>query len=354
MNIASLKRPLLLLVGILIVPFTFYWAHGNYPASNYGLSSLYDAFSYTSGGLITAYSVAAYLSIFFAFISQRNSNLRSFLIVMSGIFELLMIQYFSYVLLSESRFSLVKTLRYVFYRTDNAFPVQLFNSIALVFWSILVFAEWSWLKNQITNLISALKTGFSGVRNLFNSKFADLIAIITVITFVLSIKNAFDEYKKMSRTFHVGFHIELIFIAIGLLLSILLITLAVLVPLLYLLSTYKTWNTELNELRNSITDFRLTKYLTRLISGYLYWLYSILIITALALVTPMQTILIFLETSAGLSKGFHPELILILVGFPLAAVALGYLAMLVLRLVFELFVALVHIAQNTRKGNQLT
>ena len=77
------------------------------------------------------------------------------------------------------------------------------------------------------------------------------------------------------------------------------------------------------------------------------------IVIALALVAPMQTVLIFNETRDNLGEGFHFELILILIVIPAICVVIGYLIVLLIRILFEVLIATIHIAQNTTSRTQL-
>jgi hypothetical protein len=55
-----------------------------------------------------------------------------------------------------------------------------------------------------------------------------------------------------------------------------------------------------------------------------------------------------LNQTVGLEPGFKPQLALVVLGTPALTVLIGYLAVLLIRIVFELAVALVHIAENSR------
>ncbi|MFM2126913.1 MAG: hypothetical protein RL287_391, partial [Actinomycetota bacterium] len=114
------------------------------------------------------------------------------------------------------------------------------------------------------------------------------------------------------------------------------------------------WAGEIKELNQTLRDFRLSHYVTRLISGYLYWIYFIVIVAILAIATPIQTFVAYESARLSADSGFQPQLLAILLVGPIIGVVIGYLVIVTLRLVFELLIALVHIAQNTRNRNQLT
>ena len=340
----------LFLIAILVVPFTFYIANQDSSIGFTGLDTLSSTIEYISSDSVSAYSSMAYLFVFFAFIVKRNANLRVFLIYISALFELIMILDLSRLFLNQGS-SILNTLKGVFYSSPGIVPLQAFNSLALILWTLLIYQEREWLVTKTKNLLSVFK--FNGEENgkrfePFRNKFAILIFILTVIALVFSGVAAYSSYKESTKLFELGFNLELLFIAVNLFLTIPIAVLLVFTPLLFLFDTRKVWLSELNTLSDSLMDFKLGSYITRVVSGYLFWFYTISVITILALTAPYVTVVSYLNWSANLGPGFKPQLALVIFGTPAVTVLIGYFVVLIIRIVFELAIALIHIAENSR------
>lgn len=343
-------RSALFLIAILVVPFTFYFAYPDFAIGFEGLNSLSSTLEYVSSDSITAYAAVAYLLAFFALIVKRNANLRVFLIYISALFEMSTILALSRSVLDQG-ILIPSALKVVFFSSPNLAPVQAFNSLALILWTVLIYQERGWLLTKTKNLFSAFKSNGEENSNrfvLFRNKFASLILFITIVGIVVSGIILFGSYKKSAKLFEIGFQLELLFIAISLLLTILVETLLIFIPMLFLFDTREIWFSELHLLTGSLVDFKLGSYITRVISGYLYWFYTICAVALLALTAPMLTVVTYLDTAARLDPGFKPQLALIIVGIPALTVVIGYIVVLLLRIIFEIAVALIHIAENSR------
>jgi hypothetical protein len=91
-----------------------------------------------------------------------------------------------------------------------------------------------------------------------------------------------------------------------------------------------------------LKDFKLSEYLTRKVAAYLYTFYFVVIVGLISVGTP-----IFAATTYGLNQDYSV--------YPMAIAAgllIGFLAVLALRLIFELAVAVVHIAENTKSNSR--
>jgi hypothetical protein len=85
-------------------------------------------------------------------------------------------------------------------------------------------------------------------------------------------------------------------------------------------------------------DFKLSEYLTRKVASYLYTFYFVSIVALAAVGIP-----IYASTTYGINQDYA--------AFPMVAVAgviLTFLILLAIRLVFELAVAVIHIAENSK------
>lgn len=358
MSSLTLQRFLLACITLLITPFTFIWSQGDY-YQDFGFNAVTDGISYSLGDPITTSSVIVYLLVLFAFLSKRNKGLRSLLIVISFLVEVWMIQYFAYVLLIESKFTLSKTLTYVFIRTDELFPWQIMNSVALAMISTLFVQELTWVSMLTRNFLDKFRNisiGFKRVSDpTLGPERAALIATVILLVFdIMVIRSAFNDFGEGRKAFNSDFHAELVLAGLALIIGTLAILTILFVIGTYLIRTYDLWRAELTNLNRNLTDFRLSQYVTRSIAGYLYWLYSVIVVGSIALITPIQTIAIYEEAASSFDKGFHPELVAVIIGIPLAFIVLCYLIILLLRLVFEILIATIHIAQNTTPKTQLS
>jgi hypothetical protein len=115
---------------------------------------------------------------------------------------------------------------------------------------------------------------------------------------------------------------------------------------LFFFSTIKVWWSELVKLASALKDFRLSRYITRMITGYTYTYLFMIVVLIATIGTPIATFAFF-GNSYGMQFGW--QLVLMVPGFGLIGAAIALSVILVMRLLFETSVALIHIAQNTSK-----
>ena len=353
----SIQKLLLFVVAALMAPFAFVWAKGDYYTSE-SLDAVSDAISYSLNDPVTTSSVLAYVLAVLAIFTRRNFSLRSSLIVLSFLAEIDSLVKFAYLLFVENKYDLPTSLTYMFYRSEPLFPWQLLNSIGFGILIFLLKQEVSWLKNQIINVFSRLKNANNALKDfgdkaLAIDRAAIVASLVVAVSTITAAQGKWSQFQQAQDSFSSGFHAELLYVAFTQGLSVLVTFLAASVIVGYFVSSFYSWRQELADLNSNLTDFKLSRYLTRSISGYLYWTYSIMIVIALAIVAPMQTVLIFSETQGSLGEGFHFELVLIPLVIPTICFAIGYLFVLLLRIVFEVLIATIHIAQNTSQRTQL-
>lgn len=351
------KRFFLAAIAVLIAPFTFIWSKGYY-FEGFALSALSDGISYTFSDPITTASVSVYLLVIFAFLTKRNLGLRSTLIVSAFVSEAWALLYFARVLFVENKFSFGVVLKYLFVRTDGFFPWQIFNSVAVVMLVMLFIGERLWIKDQVSYVVQILKqTSISlkrfGDKAYSSTRFALINMVILIVLIFVLVNSGISDFREARESFNSDFHAELLFAGITIFLGIWISSFGFFIFISYAIRTYDSWRGELSDLNRNLTDFRLSKYVTRLIAGYLYWLYVILVVIAMSLAAPVQTIAFYEESALSYDSGFHPELALILILMPVAFIIVGYLIILLLRLVFEVLIATIHIAQNTTQKAQL-
>jgi hypothetical protein len=110
--------------------------------------------------------------------------------------------------------------------------------------------------------------------------------------------------------------------------------------LLVSLWAWITWRADIQTVLGHMKDFRLSEYLTRKVASYLYTFYFVFIIGLAAIGIPL-----YASTTYGMNQDYA--------AFPMVALAgviITFLALLAIRLVFELAVAVIHIAENTKGG----
>jgi len=339
-------RFLICIAIVLVIPFTFYWSTSEYYGYGgilFGVDAISRASGYVTSDLITTFSVASYLSLFFALFIRKSRGLQASLITLSFIFHLLMISQYS-LYLSTGGVRFLDMLRNLFVNIPDRFPFQALLTIALIPWVMLLVRQFEHLRQSVRTFFSGLASS-SRVLSVFTIVLWFLASIFLLIFGV-------TQYLDVAKGFDSGFQLSLLLAAIALLLKTVLFILIVAIVAVAFVLTVPKWKSEIAELNERLKDFRLNHYVTRLISGYLYWIYFTLIVTIMAVVTPMQTLISY--ESQRLNSGLQPGTFLVLIVGPLIGALLGYLIILALRLVFELLVALVHIAQNTRSRNQLT
>jgi hypothetical protein len=137
-----------------------------------------------------------------------------------------------------------------------------------------------------------------------------------------------------------GFKVSYIYlIALGVI-QIALKLLILGIALLAGLWAWITWKTDIKTVLGHMKDFKLSEYLTRKVASYLYTFYFISIIGLAAIGIP-----IYASTTYGINQDYA--------AFPMVTIAgilITFVVILAIRLVFELAVAIVHIAENTKFG----
>jgi hypothetical protein len=114
----------------------------------------------------------------------------------------------------------------------------------------------------------------------------------------------------------------------------LLITCLILIALLW---AWVSCQEDVRTILAHIRDFKLNEYLTRKVAGYLYTLYFVVIVGVLAVAVPIWS-----TTDYGMNGQIIIFPIALLVG-----VAIGFILLVTLRLIAEISVAVIHIAENT-------
>ncbi len=348
LDIKLREKSIIAAIIALIIPTTFYWSGLGYDSSAFSFYAINDAFAYSAQSVTTVYATTSYLALLTAFLIRRKPEIRSFMIVLGGILQLMYLTQFVLAIVQIKEYSFPKMLQIVFVYTDGFFPLQLMATLALVPLLYLVRQNISWVMSEGMKFLHNLKESGRNIK----SKFAYAASFLFVLFVLVSIYSNVRAFLDLNKAFVRGFHPELLLAALGLVIDVVLVAALISVISLYLFNNFDRVIHEIRELNSVLRDFKLSNYVTRQISGYLYWFYYIVIVGTLAIVGPVQTFTIFEDSRQNLGSGFQPELVLILIAGPLITLVVGYLTILILRLVFELIIALVHIAQNTANSRK--
>jgi hypothetical protein len=154
---------------------------------------------------------------------------------------------------------------------------------------------------------------------------------------VISLLNNYDLASADSGG---GFEVKYIYLIVLGIIQIALKLLILGIALLAGLWAWITWKTDIKTVLGHMKDFKLSEYLTRKVASYLYTFYFISIIGLAAIGIP-----IYASTTYGINQDYSAFPMVTIVG-----VVITFVVILAIRLVFELAVAIVHIAENTKLG----
>lgn len=342
----SIKLPekaILALILTLIVPSTFYWAGYVYSSDVFTIYALNDAVSYLTQSATLVYAASSYLATLTAMLVKNRPAIKSLMIVLATILQFLSLTQFTLSVLNSMQNGFFDTLKIVFIYTEGYFPFQLLTTLALIPLIFLFRENYNWLRAEISKFVSNLKLSGTNLKTLFAYSASTILAIVTIYGIYSNSKAIMDYSARFSR----GFHPEIVLAFIAYFFDLIFTVSLISILLVYLFNHFDYINKEIRDLNSVLRDFKLSNYVTRQISGYLYWFYYVIVVGFFAIIGPFQTFVEFEQTRRYLESGFQPQLILVLVGIPLLTVFIAYFVILILRLIFELLIALIHIAQNT-------
>jgi hypothetical protein len=154
------------------------------------------------------------------------------------------------------------------------------------------------------------------------------------------VRSLLDNYDLAASDLPSGISQSLIWLVILGVIQIALKLLILGLGLLASLWAWISWQADIKTVLGHMKDFKLSEYLTRKVASYLYTFYFVFIIGLAAVGIP-----IYASTTYGTNQDYA--------AFPMVALAgviVTFLVILAIRLVFELAVAVVHIAENTKGG----
>jgi hypothetical protein len=331
MNLISnkLHRLYLVIVLLLVIPDTFYW----YTLNDY--SNYQDAFTAITSSTGLTWLIVSYLALFFA-IFARNLEMRAFLTVVAFVTRIFFLVWLTDIWRSNE-VGITQVIKNVFIKTGEAPYVEAFATIALIPLVLALILQKTRIANLLTGLVNFLKAPANKTHQVvFYSSFAAfyLLALIAMVRSLL------DNYDLAASDLPSGVLQSLIWLVILGVIQIALKLLILGLGLIASLWAWISWQADIKTVLGHMKDFKLSEYLTRKVASYLYTFYFIFIIGLAAVGIP-----IYASTTYGINQDYA--------AFPMVALAgviVTFLVILAIRLVFELAVAVIHIAENTKGG----
>jgi hypothetical protein len=331
MNLISSKlhRLYLVMALLLVIPDTFYW----YTLNDY--SNYQDAFTAITSSTGLTWLIVSYLALFFAIFAQ-NLEMRAFLSVVAFVTRIFFLVWLTDIWRSNE-VGFTQVIKNVFIKTGEAPYVETLATIALIPMVLALIVQKTRIANLLTGLVNFLK---SPVNKTHQVVFYTSSAIIYLLALIGMVRSLLDNYDLAASDLPSGISQSLIWLVVLGAIQIALKLLILGLGLLASLWAWISWQADIKTVLGHMKDFKLSEYLTRKVASYLYTFYFIFIIGLAAVGIP-----IYASTTYGINQDYA--------AFPMVALAgviVTFLVILAIRLVFELAVAVVHIAENTKGG----
>jgi len=331
MNLISnkLHRIYLVVALLLVIPDTFYW----YTLSDY--TNYQNTFTAITSSTGLTWLIVSYLALFFAIFAQ-NLEMRAFLTVVAFVTRIFFLVWLTDIW-RVNEVAIATLLKNVFIKTGEAPYVEAFATVALIPLVLAIIVQKTRIANLLTGLLNFLKAPANKIHQVV---FYSISAAAYLLSLIVMARSLLDNYDLASAELPGGFQQSLIWL---ILLGVIQIALKLLILGLGLLASlwaWITWRGDIQAVLGHMKDFRLSEYLTRKVASYLYTFYFIFIIGLAAVGIP-----IYASTTYGINQDYA--------AFPMVALAgviITFLVLLAIRLVFELAVAVIHIAENTKGG----
>jgi len=329
MNLISnkLHRLYLVFALLLVIPDTFYW----YTLNDY--SNYQDAFTAITSSTGLTWLIVSYLALFFAIFAQ-NLEMRAFLTVVAFVTRIFFLVWLTDIWRSNE-VGFAQVVKNVFIKTGEAPYVESFATIALIPMVLALIVQKTQVANLLTGLVNFLKAPANKTHKVV---FYTASATIYLLALIGMVRSLLDNYDLAASDLPSGVSQSLIWLVVLGVIQIALKLLILGLGLLASLWAWISWQADIKTVLGHMKDFKLSEYLTRKVASYLYTFYFIFIIGLAAVGIP-----IYASTTYGINQDYA--------AFPMVALAgviLTFLVILAIRLVFELAVAVVHIAENTK------
>ena len=331
MNLISnkLHRLYLVITLLLVIPDTFYW----YTLNDY--SNYQDAFTAITSSTGLTWLIVSYLALFFAIFAQ-NLEMRAFLTVAAFITRIFFLVWLTDIWRSNE-VGFAQVIKNVFVKTGEAPYVEAFATVALIPMGLALIVQKTQIANLLTGLVNFLKAPANKTHQVV---FYTASATIYLLVLIGMVRSLLDNYDLAASDLPSGVTQSLIWLVVLGVIQIALKLLILGLGLLASLWAWISWQADIKTVLGHMKDFKLSEYLTRKVASYLYTFYFVFIIGLAAVGIP-----IYASTTYGINQDYA--------AFPMVALAgviVTFLVILAIRLVFELAVAVVHIAENTKGG----
>jgi hypothetical protein len=329
MNLISnkLHRLYLVIALLLVIPDTFYW----YTLNDY--SNYQDAFTAITSSTGLTWLIVSYLALFFAIFAQ-NLEMRAFLTVVAFVTRIFFLVWLTDIWRSNE-VGFTQVIKNVFVKTGEAPYVEAFATIALIPMVLALIVQKTRIANLLTGLVNFLKAPANKTHQVVF--YASSVAFY-LLALIAMVRSLLDNYDLAASDLPSGISQSLIWLVVLGVVQIALKLLILGLGLLASLWAWISWQADIKTVLGHMKDFKLSEYLTRKVASYLYTFYFVFIIGLAAVGIP-----IYASTTYGINQDYA--------AFPmvaLAGVVVTFLVILAIRLVFELAVAVVHIAENTK------
>jgi hypothetical protein len=325
----KLHRIYLVVALLLVIPDTFYW----YTLNDY--SNIQIAFTAITTSTGLTWLIISYLALFFS-IFARNLEMRAFLTLTALVTRIFFLVWITDIWRSNE-VSFVTLLKNIFIKTNTAPYIEAFATIALIPLVLSLIIQKSRVANLLTALVNFLKSPSNATHRVV---FYTIGGVSYLATLFLAGRSLLDNYDLAQTGAGTSFKLTYLFLiilgVIGIALKLLILGLALLAGLW----AWINWRADIYTVLGHMKDFKLTEYLTRKVASYLYTFYFVSIVGLAAIGIP-----IYASTTYGVNQDYA--------AFPMvtaAGVIITFLVLLAIRLVFELAVAVIHIAENTKSG----
>lgn len=329
MNLISnkLHRLYLVITLLLVIPDTFYW----YTLNDY--SNYRDAFTAITSSTGLTWLIVSYLALFFAIFAQ-NLEMRSFLTVAAFVTRIFFLVWLTDIWRS-SEVGFTQVIKNVFVKTGEAPYVEAFATIALIPMVLALIVQKTQIANLLTGLVNFLKAPGNKTHQVI---FYTASATIYLLALIGMVRSLLDNYDLAASDLPSGVSQSLLWLVVLGVIQIALKLLILGLGLLAYLWAWISWQADIKTVLGHMKDFKLSEYLTRKVVSYLYTFYFVFIIGLAAVGIP-----IYASTTYGINQDYAAFPMVVLAG-----VIVTFLVILAIRLVFELAVAVVHIAENTK------
>jgi hypothetical protein len=329
MNLISNKlyRLYLVIALILVIPDTFYW----YTLNDY--TNYQNTFTAITSSTGLTWLLVSYLALFFAIFAQ-NLEMRAFLTVVAFVSRIFFLVWLTDVW-RANEVAVATLFKNVFIKTGEAPYVEAFATVALVPLVLAIIVQKTRIANLLTGLVNFLK---APANKLHQIVFYSISIAAYLLSLIAMTRSLLDNYDLASAELPDGFQQSLFWLIVLGVIQIALKLLILGLGLLASLWAWITWRADIQTVLGHMKDFKLSEYLTRKVASYLYTFYFIFIIGLAAVGIP-----IYASTTYGINQDYA--------AFPMVALAgvlITFLVLLAIRLVFELAVAVIHIAENTK------